>query len=327
VLIGSVPDKYSWILGVLNMQGSVETGLRQLRELSGMDHDLAFEAGLWHAFIHGFMLQDPEKAIAEMRKLDTKNPLASFLLANLHIKNAESERALSYLRQVETNSRGARIPYTSYLKGEVYLHKGDYPRAIEAYSSFLNAYRGQNYLKDAHYKIGLCYWLDEKQEQAIIAFAEAENVGKESAEADKHAARNLASGEMPSIALTKVRFYTDGGYFVEATKLMDEIDPDKFREKRHRVEWHYRKARLLHKQGQPENAEPYYVKTIELAEMNEWYYAPNACLQLGYLKRAKGNLPEARRHFEKALSYKRHEYKNSIDSKARSALAQLKERR
>src|SRR5690606_24849402 len=99
--------------------------------------------------------------------------------------------------------------------------------------------------------------------------------------------------------------FTDGGYYRQAEELMDEINPEMLAEKRHQVEWHYRKARLFHKQDQPEKAVPYYEKTIELAAMNEWYYAPNSCLQLGYLAREQGNLKEARRYFEMALSYKR----------------------
>jgi hypothetical protein len=54
-----------------------------------------------------------------------------------------------------------------------------------------------------------------------------------------------------------------------------------------------------------------------------WYFAPNACLQLGYLYQSRNMLAEAEEYFLRALAYKRHEYKNSIDSKARSALAQL----
>ena len=327
VLIGSVPEKYNWILGLLNMQGSVDTGLRQLRELSGSNHDFAFEATLWHAFIHGFMLQDPERALQEMHNADNENPLAAFMIANFHIKNAASERALSWLRKVDSLPTGTKIPYTSYLLGEVYLHKADYSRAIEFYSAFLQSYRGLNYVKDAHYKVGLCYWLDRKEEKAIAAFDQAEKAGTEATEADKHAARSLASGEMPSIPLSKVRYFTDGGYYLEAEELLNEVDPETLTEKRHHVEWYYRKARLLHKQGELQKAELHYQRTIDLAGMNEWYYAPNSCLQLGYLLRDRGDLTNARRSFEKALSYKRHEYKNSIDSKARSALAQLKERK
>jgi hypothetical protein len=38
----------------------------------------------------------------------------------------------------------------------------------------------------------------------------------------------------------------------------------------------------------------------------------------------ENNTEAARQFFTKAMAYKKHEYKNSIDSKARSALAQLK---
>lgn len=327
VLIGSVPDKYSWILGLLNMQGSVETGLQQLQELSDLNHDLAFEATLWHAFIQGFMLQNPEKAIAEMNKLSSNSPLTAFMIANFHMKNASGENALMWLQEAEARSQGTRIPYTSYLKGEVYLHKADYANAIAAYKAFLTHYKGQNYVKDAHYKIGLCHWLDEKPEKAAESFEAARNAGKESAEADRHAARNLASREMPSIPLSKVRFYTDGGYYAEAEALLAQVDPEKLTAIRHKAEWYYRKARLMHKVNRLPDAVEMYEMTVTLAGTNDWYYAPNACLQLGYLARQRDDVTEARRWFEKALSYKKHEYKNSIDSKARSALAQLKARK
>jgi len=56
---------------------------------------------------------------------------------------------------------------------------------------------------------------------------------------------------------------------------------------------------------------------------NSWYFAPNSALQLGYIFRDQADAIEARQYFEKALSYKKHVYKNSIDNKARSALASL----
>jgi len=40
----------------------------------------------------------------------------------------------------------------------------------------------------------------------------------------------------------------------------------------------------------------------------------------------QGKTSDAKNYFEKALTYKKHEYKNSIDSKAKSALAQLKKK-
>ena len=61
-----------------------------------------------------------------------------------------------------------------------------------------------------------------------------------------------------------------------------------------------------------------------MAGDESWYFAPNACLQTGYLLVEEGKTAEAKNFFQKALTYKKHEYKNSIDSKAKSAMARMK---
>src|SRR5690606_25036758 len=38
VIIGSVPEKYNWVLGLLNMEGSVELGLHELESIRVSDH-------------------------------------------------------------------------------------------------------------------------------------------------------------------------------------------------------------------------------------------------------------------------------------------------
>jgi tetratricopeptide (TPR) repeat protein len=326
VLIGSVPDKYNWILSLLNMQGSVPVGLAQMKTLSQSGHPLAFEATLWHAFIQGFVLQHPDKAIDEMAQLlatHPENPVVLFLAANFHIKNSNSEAALALLQRA-ADLEAHVIPYVSYLTGEVYLHKAEYDRAIRLYGNFLDKYKGINYIKDTHYKIGLCYWLHEKPADAAHWFRLARIEGQEATEADKHAARNLESAEPASVPLTRIRYYTDGGYYNEATALVISLNEHVFDVKKHQAEYYYRKARLAHKQKDTAEARGWYMKTIDWCGREEWYFAPNSCLQLGYIEEESGNISNAKAYFEKALSYRKHEYKNSIDSKARSALSQLK---
>jgi tetratricopeptide (TPR) repeat protein len=92
--------------------------------------------------------------------------------------------------------------------------------------------------------------------------------------------------------------------------------------KKDQAEYYYRKARLAHKQNKPE-AVQLYQETIVMTGQDNWYFAPNACLQLGYIYQSQNKVKEAEEYFQRALAYRRHEYKNSIDSKARSALAQL----
>jgi hypothetical protein len=85
----------------------------------------------------------------------------------------------------------------------------------------------------------------------------------------------------------------------------------------------YRTARLNHKAGQDKDAVTYYLKTIELSKDETYYFAPNSCLQLGYIYQGRKEKAEAKKYFTAALNYKNYEYKNSIDNKAKAALNDL----
>ena len=158
VIIGSVPQKYNWVLSLLNMEGSTKTGLDELQAVRLSDSPLAFEASLIHALIQGFLLQQPGAASSEINALRVTHPrnrLALFLGSALAMKNNQSEKALVMLDSLSRNSVGLPIYYSDYLRGEIYLFKGEYLNSISSYRWFINHYNGQNGVKDAYYKIGL----------------------------------------------------------------------------------------------------------------------------------------------------------------------------
>lgn len=325
IIIGSVPDKYSWLLSLLNMRGTLSAGLGDLRKVGASAEPLALEAKLLHALVEGFLLAQPTDALKDMQHIlaeNPGNPLIHFLTASLAIKDSESALALRLLKEMDGLKAGVPLYYADYLKGEAYLHKGDYLNSISSYRWFINHQTGQNYIKDAWYKIGLCYWLNGNENDALLMFDEARNKGQEATEADKAASRSLSEKEPPNTTLSKVRYFTDGGYYREAEKLLTTVSEKDFTLKKDLAEYYYRRARLAHKMNNPD-AMRLYEKTIEVTGLETWYFAPNACLQLGYLYRERDQVREAKAYFERALTYKRHEYKNSIDSKARSALAQM----
>jgi tetratricopeptide (TPR) repeat protein len=158
-------------------------------------------------------------------------------------------------------------------------------------------------------------------------FDEAKAIGTDVTEADKYAARSLAENESPHIKLTIARYFTDGGYYEEAHEVLENISPQERTTKRDQAEFPYRMARLYHKQDKFQDAKLYYEQCIQITGEEPWYFAPNACLQLGYIALEEGDKKTAKQYFDRALAYKKHEYKNSIDSKAKSALAQLSERK
>lgn len=328
VMIGSVPEKYNWVLGLLGMEGSIQAGMNDLNTLKSSASPLAFEASLIQSLIQGFVFQDPALALQELTELQRTGQghrLVLSLRAALAIKNSESEKALAMLEILTPSKLPDRaLIYAYYLKGEVYLHKADYLNSISAYRWFLNNYKGENFGKDALYKIGLCYWLNGNVNDALTVFQEAKSKGNEASEADKYAARSLAEKELPNIKLSKIRYFTDGGYYKEASAVLKAIQADDTVTLRDRIEYRYRSARLAHKMNDIANAKILYMQTITRNGDENWYFAPNSCLQLGYIAVAENNNVQAKDYFMRALSYKKHEYKNSIDIKAKSALAQLK---
>jgi tetratricopeptide (TPR) repeat protein len=328
IIIGSVPEKYNWVLSLLGMQGSIEDGVNKLDGLrKSTNNPFAFESDLLYSLVYGFVLEKPEIGLESLEKILQKKPdnrMALFTASALAIKTSQNEKALELLNALSERKEGFPIFYAEYLKGEVYLHKGDYIDALSNYRWFVKHYKGQNNLKDAYYKMGLCYWLNGNANDALHVFRDAKTFGTEASEADKSASRSLTSIEPPHVELTKIRFAIDGGYYTEARKMLLALNPKVLPEKRDQVDYYYRSSRLEHKTNKLAEAKVLYLQTVEMAGNENWYYAPNSCLQVGYILMSENKPEEAKRFFQKALSYKKHEYKNSIDSKARSALNRLR---
>ncbi len=327
VMIGSVPEKYHWFMSLLGMRGSVVTGQKQLTELRNSKSSLNVEATILFFTIKGFINQlfpEAAKGLSDLLKEQPDNRLVLFLGINMMIKDSQSEKVLEWIDQLDKHNQGLQMYYVEYLRGEALTHKGEYAKAIVAYQKFLKGYKSQSFKKDANFKIALCYYLLNDLTQAKTFFDKAKVTGREQADPDKYAAQQLEENRFPNAKLLKLRFYTDGGYFKEAQAEVQSIHPSELKLLRDQVEFNYRKARLAHKMGELAVAKLFYQQCIDLNKENPWYFAPNSALQLGYIYRDQKDYAQAKKYFELALNYRRHEYKNSIDTKARFALDQLK---
>jgi tetratricopeptide (TPR) repeat protein len=321
VMVGAVPEKYNWIMDLFGMHGSIENGLKDLGQVAFSENSFSNEARLIKSLIEGYVLQQSLKAANDLNSNLKKDSVRAFAFgaAALYIKSSQSENALPLLRELEGST-----PLVDYSLGEVLLQRGDYEQAINSYRNFITHYKGENNLKDAWFKTGLCYRLLDRAHEADSAFAVAKEKGKDFVEADRSAARTLNLTTLPNVALMKVRYATDGGYYENARSVLDKISQADLSSKKEIVEYYYRRARLEHGTRHFEASKIFYQQVIDMSGNEPWYFAPNACLQMGYLFVEAKNETKAKEYFRKALSYKHHEYKNSIDSKAKTALNRMK---
>lgn len=326
-VFGAVPQQYQWLLGLLRMKGSIVEGRALLASLANSRAMFSLEAQLMLHLIDIYLLEGRKETQQKFGVLANKtrdNKLIQYLYAMILIKTNEAETALSMLETMDNLSDGYLfIPMTDYLKGEVYLQKGKYEHSDTHFNAFLSSYKGDNFVKDSYYKLFLSNWLSGDDQQAKHYLELAKNNGTTSSEADKYAARQVAANVWPERTIMKIRLATDGGYYTQAEALVKAHTEADYQTLQDQVEFVYRKARLYDKQEKGNEAVKLYLETIARSGENPWYYAPNAALQLGYYYRQKGNLEAAKTYFEKALSYEGHEYKNSIDHKAKIALQEM----
>ncbi|MCX7637193.1 MAG: tetratricopeptide repeat protein [Cyclobacteriaceae bacterium] len=322
--LGSVPEKYQWVLRMLNLNGSVETGLRELNRTSRASDNYGTEALILLSLAQSYLLQQNEMALANMETLIKTHPQQAvyFMAAAIALKSSQGKKALAYVDSL-LSKPPLQIPYTWYIRGEALLSAGRYEEAATAYQQFIQSYPGENFVKDAWYKTGVCYALMNDNQQAETCFFRARSAGDKRTEADRYADSQLSESPWPHPVISRLRFATDGGYYAEALSIVQQHASDSFPSGKDSVEFIYRTARLFHQLNQTDTCLYLYKKTIERAGYKPWYFAPNACLQTGYILQQRGQLREAEMYFRKALSYPRHPYKNSIDSKAKSALTQL----
>ena len=329
IIIGSVPDKYNWLLSLMGMEGSVSEGLTELKSLADSDNVFNMEAKLLILLMQGYILQESNEAVSGLKSLYNSNPeslLIGYLYVSVLMKSQENETALQVLESLKDLQYEGYIEFSllKYLQAEALLQKGEYLKAIDNYHQFSEMHQGQNYLKDALYKTGLAYWLINEPDSTSKYYKIARETGETLTEVDKHANKQLESKEHPNRSIMEVRLLTDGGYYEQALDNLEKIHSSELKNKKDQVEFNYRKARIYHQTNQINAAIAFYKLTINNGEKNNWYFAPNSALQLGFIYQQEENKYLAEKYFKKALSYKGYEYKNSIDNKAKAGLSAMK---
>jgi tetratricopeptide (TPR) repeat protein len=331
VMIGSVPDSYTWVTKFLGLKGDIALGIQELQTVIREAPLFRQEAQLIDLLLHAYILKLSDKQRELLRQLPKTQPynlLMHFFATTVLMKEGKSSEAQLYLYKAPVGGGHIPFPFLDYLKGEIALQQSQYDEAFTHYTHFQQQYRGFNFIKDSNFKLFMCRWLANDDERAGIYMERVKKTGSTIVEGDKFAQRMaddfFAQRLLPEQkVLFKARYATDGGYLPEALALIETVSEQKFTTTDNKTEFNYRKARILQKSENPDRAIPFYNRAISLAPATSAGFAASSALQLGYIYKEKKELQKATDYFKQALSYKKYDYKNSIDNKARAALTEL----
>lgn len=331
VMVGAVPDNYTWVTRMLGLRGNIRQGLQEIRTVVQKDSVFQTEARLIDLLIRAYVLKFTAADAASLKKMVQEAPdnlLLHFFATSVLMKDARSEEALTFLNERPTGTDYLPFPILEYLKADILVQKASYVQAAGSYRTFLAQYKGVNFLKDTYYKLFLCSWLNGDDDKAIPYLRQVAGVGSTVVESDK-AAQKFAEAyfkkgvSIRQKSLMKARLATDGGYYDTALTTLRPYSEASFSLNSEKAEFNYRKGRIYQRRGDGDEAIPYFERSVSLSEADGLSYGATSSLQLGYIYQQKRNPAKARQCFRKALSYKKHEYKNSIDNKARAALNEL----
>ena len=143
-------------------------------------------------------------------------------------------------------------------------------------------------------------------------------------DADKKALKDAKSNSWPNPVLLKSRLLSDGGFHKEALAILQGKTSEQFNRDEDKLEFAYRVARIYDDLGRKDEAIQTYLTAIKLGENRKEYYAARAALQIAQIYEDRGQKALAISYYQKCLGMNDHEYKDSIDQRAKSGISRCK---
>jgi tetratricopeptide (TPR) repeat protein len=324
VAAGSVPEGYKWLSSLLGIRGNITNGMSGLRNfLADTSPDAGLfrnEAIFFYCYLSYYIENNKEGVLAFIRdqKLDVKNNhLFAYLATNLSIHNQKAAAALQILEGRNLSAEYLQTPVWDLEKGYALLARQD-PAAATSLDRFIKDFKGKYYVKDALQKLSWHYYLAGDHERAGQYREQLLAAPDSGSEADKQAQREAESGTWPNKILLRARLLNDGGYQRDALRLLHGKSDKDFAGIKDRLEFLYRAGRVYDDLGSGREAIHFYKQAVDLGTSREEYFASRAALQIGLIYEKQARFKLAADWFRTAIAMKNHEYKNSIDQRAKA---------
>jgi len=331
MVVATIPDGYKWLSNLLGMKGDMKAGMQKVSQfLYGADEwsQLFHEEGVFYYCYLQFYINNDKKGVTDFisrQQLDVvNNHLFTYLAANLSLNNQQAAKAEQVLTQRNMAPAYLVTPIWDLEMGYARLQhlQADAPVYFER---FLRSFKGNFYVKDVLLKLSWHYYLQGDQEKANYYRSEILKRGNADTDADKLAQKEGKSTRWPNRLLLQARLLNDGGYYREALQLLNGKRVSDFTLPEDQLEFAYRVGRLYDDLAMDDNAYIYYKEAIRLGEHRSEYFAARAALHIGFIYEERKDKATAITWFERCLNMEDHDFKNSLDQRAKSGIGRCKE--
>ncbi|MBN2747213.1 MAG: hypothetical protein JXR34_10850 [Bacteroidales bacterium] len=335
IVFGSVPEKYSWMLQMVGLKGSIKKGFEQLAHLqaevlAGKYSWLTTESLVIYQFCQlnygntqEYLKSLSPKLLHLQDSLAKTNSIVCYSAVSLYRHKGDNEKIIHLLEDFKPPKNYQKFYFLDFLAGEAYLYRMD-NKSITYFNRYLQEFKGTHYRKSALQRMGWYYLIFDNHLKFLEYNKRILTEGNDLLDSDKKALKSTKQGEKPNKYLLKCRLLFDGGYYREAEAVFLVHNPRAvLKTDKEFLEYQYRMGRLYDEWNKDEKAIEFYLKTIETGRNDPSYFAANSALHLGMLYENRNELEKAKRMYSMVLDLDFDEYHNSITQKARAGLNRL----
>jgi tetratricopeptide (TPR) repeat protein len=330
-VVGTIPKGYKWLASLFGMKGSLTEGMHIVRGFVYSNDPwaklMSNDAGFIYPYLLFYFENKKEEALQFIyqRKLDlVNNHLHAYMAANLSLNNKQADATKNIILNRNKSDEYLHTPVWDFEMGFAKLFHLEIPEATTCLEKFVTTFKGKFYLKDVYQKLSWCYYLQGNMHAAEAARRNVIARGAADSDADKQALKDARSGSWPNLLLLKARLLNDGGYHHDALALLQGKTERDFTQEEEKLEFVYRMGRIYDDLGRDTEAIAAYRQAIRLGENSTTYFAARAALQAGQIYESKGDKTTAISYYQQCLNMGDHEYKNSLDQRAKSGIARCK---
>ena len=328
--IGSIPEKYHWILNSLGIEGNINSGLKLINEsIQEIKDSKNFEVLLEETyFLYSFLKMNLDNNNDDLKTIlseikDNDNLLLKFASSRIASKLGQNDLAINILENRKVEKDHYPFLYLDYLLGVNKQNKMD-NSCVKHFEKYLHNFKGKNYKKSALMRLSWHSHINGNE----IKYEHYKNlinsVNGKQVDADKEAQSYFDKSKKPQINLLKARLFFDGGYYELALEELQKINfTNSFNKSKNNLEYFYRLGRCMEKMGNDKAAIEYYNKTIKSGFKDYYYYAAKSALQIGLIQERNKNYQEAKIYFNICIDMKSHQYEQSLEQKARAGINRL----